>query len=217
MICYFPKWLILWLKLGSCSIVLVWLSWPGYQLTVSLFLEHAFEVDYLHTALTNFWHHFSYRFQVLTFDSTALTFWVSSDIFYLFDCRGNPSHCIVTLSVFLCLCVTVIPEVPQITQVEFVNSSIAAVLQWNTSESSVHVRPYIRLSKDNGSWVKWCYNTCNSFAVILQHQIFLRLFADELVSWWFLGNERGSDGQRGSDKSGQPEAPGWISVPDKNM
>ncbi|XP_022614909.1 interleukin-23 receptor-like [Seriola dumerili] len=46
----------------------------------------------------------------------------------------------------------VIPETPHITRIEFGNSSIAAVLQWKTTESSVHLKPYIRLRACNGSW-----------------------------------------------------------------
>ncbi|XP_026201236.1 interleukin-23 receptor isoform X2 [Anabas testudineus] len=52
----------------------------------------------------------------------------------------------------LCVKDIVMPEVPRIMQVEFENSSIVAVLRWNTTESSVHVRPYIRLRTDNGLW-----------------------------------------------------------------
>ncbi|XP_071343501.1 interleukin-23 receptor isoform X2 [Trachinotus anak] len=51
----------------------------------------------------------------------------------------------------LCVKDIVIPETPHIIQIEFGNSSIAAMLQWNT-ESSVHLKPYIRLRTLNGSW-----------------------------------------------------------------
>ncbi|XP_039985128.1 interleukin-23 receptor [Xiphias gladius] len=52
----------------------------------------------------------------------------------------------------LCVKDIVIPETPHIMQIEFWNSSIAAVLQWKTTESSVDLRPYIRLRTHNGSW-----------------------------------------------------------------
>ncbi|GAA6222352.1 interleukin-12 receptor subunit beta-2-like [Lates japonicus] len=46
----------------------------------------------------------------------------------------------------------VIPETPHILQIDFGNSSVAAVLRWETTESSVHLRPYIRLRTRNGHW-----------------------------------------------------------------
>ncbi|KAM7410256.1 hypothetical protein PAMA_001616 [Pampus argenteus] len=45
----------------------------------------------------------------------------------------------------------VIPETPQIIQIWFGYNSIAAMLQWKT-EFSQHLKSYIRLRKDNGSW-----------------------------------------------------------------
>ncbi|XP_028259644.1 interleukin-23 receptor [Parambassis ranga] len=46
----------------------------------------------------------------------------------------------------------VIPETPQIVQIEFKRNSTAAVLEWKTNETSVHLRPCVRLSADSGSW-----------------------------------------------------------------
>ncbi|XP_032380964.1 interleukin-23 receptor isoform X2 [Etheostoma spectabile] len=46
----------------------------------------------------------------------------------------------------------VIPETPCITQIEFGNNSIAAILYWKTSESSVHLRSDVRLRTDTGTW-----------------------------------------------------------------
>ncbi|XP_047442313.1 interleukin-23 receptor isoform X2 [Mugil cephalus] len=45
----------------------------------------------------------------------------------------------------------VIPETPHITHIEFENST-AAVLQWNTIESLLHLRAYVRLCTDNITW-----------------------------------------------------------------
>ncbi|XP_037627239.1 interleukin-23 receptor isoform X1 [Sebastes umbrosus] len=52
----------------------------------------------------------------------------------------------------LCVKDIVIPETPHITQIEFGNNSIAAVLQWKTSDSSERLRPDVRLRTDNGFW-----------------------------------------------------------------
>ncbi|XP_026161313.1 interleukin-23 receptor isoform X2 [Mastacembelus armatus] len=52
----------------------------------------------------------------------------------------------------LCIKDIVIPETPHIMQIEFGNSSTAAMLQWKTTESLVHLRPSIRLCTDNGCW-----------------------------------------------------------------
>ncbi|KAK2835768.1 hypothetical protein Q5P01_016252 [Channa striata] len=52
----------------------------------------------------------------------------------------------------LCINDTVTPEIPHILEVEFTNSSIAAILQWISNDSSVHLRPYIRLRADNVPW-----------------------------------------------------------------
>lgn len=51
-------------------------------------------------------------------------------------------------------CVAVIPETPRITQIKFGNNFMAALLQWNTSESSEYLKSYVRLCTDNSSWVK---------------------------------------------------------------
>ena len=51
-------------------------------------------------------------------------------------------------------CVVVIPETPRIVQIEFGNNSIAAVLQWETAESSEQLRADVMLRTVNGSWVK---------------------------------------------------------------
>ncbi|XP_019936159.2 interleukin-23 receptor [Paralichthys olivaceus] len=46
----------------------------------------------------------------------------------------------------------VIPDTPHILHIEFENSSTAAVLKLNTSDSSLTLRPYVRLRTHNGSW-----------------------------------------------------------------
>uniref|UniRef100_A0A671VZ83 Fibronectin type-III domain-containing protein n=1 Tax=Sparus aurata TaxID=8175 RepID=A0A671VZ83_SPAAU len=54
--------------------------------------------------------------------------------------------------VTLCVEDMVIPETPYIIEIEFVNNSRTALLQWKTAESSQHLRTYVRLSTDNSSW-----------------------------------------------------------------
>lgn len=49
---------------------------------------------------------------------------------------------------------TVIPEAPGILQITFENTTIAAILQWNTTESSGDLRTSVRLHTGDGSWVK---------------------------------------------------------------
>ncbi|XP_049444202.1 interleukin-23 receptor isoform X1 [Epinephelus fuscoguttatus] len=51
----------------------------------------------------------------------------------------------------LCVKYIVIPESPRIVQVEFGNNS-AAVLQWETADSSEHLTSDVRLRTDKGSW-----------------------------------------------------------------
>ncbi|KAJ4943247.1 hypothetical protein JOQ06_005751 [Pogonophryne albipinna] len=52
----------------------------------------------------------------------------------------------------------VIPETPRIVNIEFGNNSQAAVLQWETSDSSEHLRSDVRLRTDKApSWVKSNY------------------------------------------------------------
>ncbi|KAJ4943859.1 hypothetical protein JOQ06_006353 [Pogonophryne albipinna] len=52
----------------------------------------------------------------------------------------------------------VIPETPRIVNIEFRNNSQAAVLQWETSDSSEHLRSDVRLRTDKApSWVKSNY------------------------------------------------------------
>lgn len=46
----------------------------------------------------------------------------------------------------------VIPETPHITQIDFRNTSLTAFLQWETSESSENLKPYIRRRATNGHW-----------------------------------------------------------------
>lgn len=111
---------------------------------------------------------------------------------------------------FFCLCITVIPEIPHIAQVEFVNSSAEAVLQWKTSESSVHLRPYIRLRTGNGRWVTW---RCHIWGISLQPAVCQWNSSD----WCFLGRKGGSRPRWRCDKSGRAEAPDWIYFPDENM
>lgn len=50
-------------------------------------------------------------------------------------------------------CFPVIPETPHIIQLQFGNNSKTAVLQWNTTEFSRLLAPFVRLRTDNGSWV----------------------------------------------------------------
>lgn len=52
----------------------------------------------------------------------------------------------------LCVRDIVMPESPHIMQIEFQGNSIAAMLQWKTSESLVHLRPHVRLRTNNTSW-----------------------------------------------------------------
>uniref|UniRef100_A0A3P9NF65 Interleukin-12 receptor subunit beta-2-like n=1 Tax=Poecilia reticulata TaxID=8081 RepID=A0A3P9NF65_POERE len=47
----------------------------------------------------------------------------------------------------------VIPETPRVVKVEFMNDATSAVLHWKTSESSMRLRPQIRL-RGNNTWVK---------------------------------------------------------------
>ncbi|XP_036969484.1 interleukin-23 receptor isoform X1 [Acanthopagrus latus] len=54
--------------------------------------------------------------------------------------------------VTLCVEDMVIPETPRIIEVKFESISITAQLQWETAESSEHLRSYVRLSTDNSSW-----------------------------------------------------------------
>ncbi|XP_027145720.1 interleukin-23 receptor isoform X2 [Larimichthys crocea] len=46
----------------------------------------------------------------------------------------------------------VIPETPRIIQIKFGNNSIAAILQWETAESSEPLRSFVRLRTVNGPW-----------------------------------------------------------------
>ncbi|XP_021176703.2 interleukin-23 receptor [Fundulus heteroclitus] len=46
----------------------------------------------------------------------------------------------------------VIPETPHIVRMEFMNESTSATLYWNTSESSMRLRPQVRLSANNDTW-----------------------------------------------------------------
>ncbi|XP_058493845.1 interleukin-23 receptor isoform X2 [Solea solea] len=52
----------------------------------------------------------------------------------------------------LCVKDIVIPDTPHITNVEFENGSISAVLQWHTGDLSVHLKPYVRLRTHHSSW-----------------------------------------------------------------
>ncbi|XP_011613024.1 interleukin-23 receptor isoform X1 [Takifugu rubripes] len=54
--------------------------------------------------------------------------------------------------VYLCLEDMVIPEAPRIVQITFESTTLAALLQWNTTESSRYLKSYIRLRTGNGSW-----------------------------------------------------------------
>ncbi|KAK5907369.1 hypothetical protein CesoFtcFv8_005228 [Champsocephalus esox] len=57
-----------------------------------------------------------------------------------------------------CLKDIVIPETPRIVHIEFENNSQAAVLQWETSDSSEHLRSDVRLLTDKApSWLKSNY------------------------------------------------------------
>lgn len=49
---------------------------------------------------------------------------------------------------------TVIPEAPHIVQITFESTTLAALLQWNTTESSRCLKSGVRLHTGNGSWVK---------------------------------------------------------------
>ncbi|XP_037530755.1 interleukin-23 receptor [Nematolebias whitei] len=51
-----------------------------------------------------------------------------------------------------CMKDLVIPETPHIVHMDFGSSSAFATLRWKTSESSVHLRPQIRLRATNSSW-----------------------------------------------------------------
>ncbi|XP_017262324.1 interleukin-23 receptor [Kryptolebias marmoratus] len=51
-----------------------------------------------------------------------------------------------------CIKDLVIPETPHIVQMDFGNSFASATLRWETSESSVRLRPQIRLRANNNSW-----------------------------------------------------------------
>ncbi|XP_054459001.1 interleukin-23 receptor [Anoplopoma fimbria] len=53
---------------------------------------------------------------------------------------------------FFCAKDVVIPETPRITQIEFGNNSIAALLQWETSGSSENLRSDVQLRRNNSSW-----------------------------------------------------------------
>ncbi|XP_034737540.1 interleukin-23 receptor isoform X2 [Etheostoma cragini] len=46
----------------------------------------------------------------------------------------------------------VTPETPCIMSIEFGKNSLAAILHWNTCESSEHLRSDVRLRTDNGTW-----------------------------------------------------------------
>lgn len=54
---------------------------------------------------------------------------------------------------FMYSCFPVIPETPHIIQLQFENNSKTALLQWNTTEFSRHLAPFVRLRTDNGPWV----------------------------------------------------------------
>lgn len=47
-----------------------------------------------------------------------------------------------------------IPEAPRIVQITFESTTLAALLQWNTTESSRYLKSGIRLHTGNGGWVK---------------------------------------------------------------
>lgn len=47
-----------------------------------------------------------------------------------------------------------IPEAPHIVQITFESPTLAALLQWNTTESSRSLKSGIRLHTGDGSWVK---------------------------------------------------------------
>lgn len=49
---------------------------------------------------------------------------------------------------------TVIAEAPHIVQITFESTTLAALLQWNTTESLRYLKSCIRLHTGNGSWVK---------------------------------------------------------------
>uniref|UniRef100_A0A3P8SMS1 Fibronectin type-III domain-containing protein n=1 Tax=Amphiprion percula TaxID=161767 RepID=A0A3P8SMS1_AMPPE len=51
-----------------------------------------------------------------------------------------------------CIQDIVIPETPHITQIDFGSNSTAATFEWRTTESSVQLRPSVRMSADNVSW-----------------------------------------------------------------
>ncbi|XP_056132863.1 interleukin-23 receptor [Lampris incognitus] len=46
----------------------------------------------------------------------------------------------------------VIPETPYIVQIDFYNNSVGTTLHWKSPESSQHLRSYVRLKTENGSW-----------------------------------------------------------------
>uniref|UniRef100_A0A669D6C8 Fibronectin type-III domain-containing protein n=1 Tax=Oreochromis niloticus TaxID=8128 RepID=A0A669D6C8_ORENI len=52
----------------------------------------------------------------------------------------------------------VIPESPIIMKIEFQSNSVAAILQWKSNESSVHLRPHVKLRTNNTSWVNLYLN-----------------------------------------------------------
>ncbi|XP_041646836.1 interleukin-23 receptor [Cheilinus undulatus] len=52
----------------------------------------------------------------------------------------------------LCMKDIVIPETPQIMQIEFLNNSIAAILRWKTAESSGPLQSWVRLRTETNSW-----------------------------------------------------------------
>lgn len=52
------------------------------------------------------------------------------------------------------LTLAVIPEAPHIMQITFESTTLAALLRWNTTESSGYLKSWIRLHTGNGSWVK---------------------------------------------------------------
>ncbi|XP_045897605.1 interleukin-23 receptor-like isoform X2 [Micropterus dolomieu] len=52
----------------------------------------------------------------------------------------------------LCVKDIVIPETPRLMHIEFGNDSTGAMLHWKSTESSDHLRSYVRLRTENGFW-----------------------------------------------------------------
>lgn len=66
-------------------------------------------------------------------------------------------HCLIYFDALLPFTPTVIPKAPHIMQITFNNTRVAALLHWNTTESSQYLRSSIRLRTGNSGWVKPCF------------------------------------------------------------